>query len=221
MDILQLILIDMPPLPQFGQLANLASSIASKANPIGQAIQLGTSIFGAIQGAKMLKEARKINPLYVPYEINQSAKDMLGRQQMMLNARNPFQAAQTRAILGAQQNANANIARGAVDPAMAMQGFLASSAQADQAIGGQFMQEQQMQAQRDANLMNAQQVMIGEGDKLYKDKMNKYMLDMDRKTALQNAGRQTILNAGKDLASTFIAKGGYGSRMGIPGYGQG
>lgn len=195
-------------------LEKIIGSIAKASNPIGQAISLGTSIFGAIQGAKMLKQAKAIKPEYYAYgdkrllgNESQYAKDMLGNAQMQRNARNPYAASQTRAILGGQATAQAALQRGSVDPVMAMQGILASQAQADQSINNQFIQEQQMQGQRDANLMNAQGVMISEGDKVYQDRMNKFQFDTDMKMALQNAGRQTIINAGKDAASGFIAGG--------------
>lgn len=174
----------------------------------GLAIQAGTSIFGGIKGIQQLNEAKKIKPLYQKYQTSPYAKQMLGRAQQQLNARNIGSEMQRRNILASQANVGANITRGAIDPTMAMQGLLASQAMGDQAINQQFIQENQMQGQREANLMMGQKAMIEEGDKEYADMMNKYRMDTEMKNALRQAGTQSILNAGSGLASTaFGAQG--------------
>lgn len=175
---------------------------------VGLGMQAATSIFGGIKAAQQLKEAKKINPFYQKYEASPYAKQMLGRAQQQVNARSPFAEAQRRSILSSQANVGSNIRRGAVDPSMAMAGLLASQAMGDQAMNQQFIMDNQMQAQREANLMAGQQAMTLEGDKVYADMMNKYKMDLDRKTALRQAGVQGIMNAGSSLASTaFGAQG--------------
>lgn len=178
------------------------------------AVQAGSSIYGGIKGAQMLKQAKKINPLYNKYQTNQNAKDMLARQQMLLNARSPFAAARDRQIQSQSAATKAAIQRGAVDPTMAIQGILASQNAADDQINQQFAMENQMQQQREANLMNAQNVMIGEGTKEYEDMWRKYQMDTDQKNALRQAGTQSIVNAGSNLASSMI--GFYNVTKGLP-----
>lgn len=123
--------------------------------PLASVLGAGASIVGGLfnifSGSKMKREAKKIKPDYYGIEDprlkgmeSQYAKDMLGNAQMLRNARNPYAASQTRAIQGAQANAQAALQRGAVDPTIAMQSILASQAQADQSINNQFIQEQQM-----------------------------------------------------------------------------
>jgi hypothetical protein len=200
-------------------LGKIMGAVDKLGNPIGQALSLGTSIFGAIQGGKMLRQARGIKPEFFAYgdkrlqgNESQFAKDMLGRATMQLNARTPFAAQAQRGILGNQANALSSVQRNVIDPSQALAMTAALSAQTDKSIADQMMMEQQLQQQREGNLMNAQGVMISEGDKVYQDRMNKFNFDSNLKMALQNAGRQTIINAGKDAASSFLAGGkNYGS----------
>ena len=179
---------------------------------VGLGIQGLTSAFALAKGIQSLNEAKKIKPLYQKYETSPYAKQMLGRSQQLLNARNIGSEMQRRNILSSQANVGANITRGAIDPTMAMQGLLASQAMGDQAMNQQFIQEGQMQGQKEANLMASQQAMISEGDKVYADMMNKYKMDTDMKTALRQAGTQGIVNAGTSLAGTFMQAGGMKSQ---------
>lgn len=179
-----------------------------------------SSLFGAAKGAQALKRSKKIKPDYFAYGDSRLqgaespyAKQMLGLAQTQLNARSPLAAARERALLGSQANAMAGVQRAVTDPSQALAMTAAISAQTDQAISNQFMQEEAMKQQRMANLMNAQNVMIREGDKVYQDRMNKFMMDQQRKDALQQAGSQTIMNAGSNLASTLFSA--YGATKGI------
>jgi hypothetical protein len=181
---------------------------------IGGAAQIGTSIFNIFQGAKMMKDAKKINPDY--FGINDSrlngmesqyAKDMLGRSQTQVNARMTGAAARERQIQGSRAGTQAAIARGVVDPTMAMQAMLASQAQGDDQMNNQFMMENQFQQQKEANLMNAQGVMISERDKALQEKGMKYQMDMSQKNALRSAGQQSISSAGSALAGSFMGMG--------------
>lgn len=195
-------------------MGNFLSGLAKAANPIGLGLNLATSIFGAFQGAKMLKKAKQINPerfMYGDKRLlgNESpyAKQMLGLAQTQLNARNPFAAAQTRGILTNQSNAMANINRNVIDPSQALAMTSMLQGNTDEALFNQGLQEQNAYGQRLGNLQTAQGVMISEGDKVYKDRLDKYNTDMNMKMAYENAGRQTILNAGKDAASGFLSLG--------------
>lgn len=190
---------------------------------------IASSIFGAFKGAKSLKEAKKIKPEYYAYGDprllgNESpyAKQMLGQAQMQLNARNPFAAAQQRGILGSQANAMAGAQRAVTDPSQALAMTAALQANTDQALFGQAAQEQQAYQQRMGNLMGAQQVMISEGDKVYQDRLRKFMMDQERKDALQQAGTQSIINAGSSLGSSLLGlgkAGGFGKLFGGGGAG--
>ena len=171
-----------------------------------------SSVFGAAKGIQALNQSRKIKPDYFAYgdqrlQGNESpyAKQMLGLAQTQLNARTPFAAAQQRGILGSQANAMAGMERNVTDPSQALAMTAALQANTDQALFNQGMQEQQMYQQRLGNLANAQQTMIQEGDKVYQDRMRKFMMDQERKDSLQQAGSQTLMNAGANMASSMFA----------------
>jgi hypothetical protein len=181
-----------------------------------------SSLFGAAKGIQAMNQSRKIKPEYYAYgdprlQGNESpyAKQMLGLAQTQLNARSPFAAAQQRGILGSQANAMASAQRAVTDPSQALAMTAALQANTDQSLFNQGMQEQQLYQQRFGNLANAQQTMIREGDKVYDDRMNKFMMDQQRKDALQQAGAQTLMNAGSSLASGFF--GAQGLKMGSGG----
>lgn len=181
---------------------------------IGAGAQVAGGLFNIFQGAKMLKESKKIKPDYFGIDDkrlngmeSQYAKDMLGRAQTMLNARMTGAAARERQIQGSRAGTQAAIARGAVDPTMAMSAMLASQAQADDQSNQLFGLENQMQQQRDANLMNAQGVMISERDKALAEKNMKFQMDMSQKNALRNAGQQSISGGLSSIAGTFTGMG--------------
>lgn len=171
-------------------------------------------LFNIFQGAKMQREAKKIKPDY--YGINdprlqgmesQYAKDMLGRAQMQVNARMPGAAQRDRQIQAGMAGTQAAVARGAVDPSMAMQAMLASQAQAGQQIDQAAMMDAQFQQQREGQLMNAQQTMISERDKALNEKMNKFQMDMSQKNALRSAGQQAISSGISGIANTITGFG--------------
>jgi hypothetical protein len=176
---------------------------------------IASSVFGAVKGIQSLNQAKKIKPEYYEYgdprlvgKESTYARQMLGQAQMQLNARNPFAAAQQRGILGSQANAMAGAQRAVTDPSQALAMTAALQANTDQAMFGQAAQEQQAYQQRMGNLMGAQQVMISEGDKLYQDRMRKFNMDQERKDALQQAGTQSLINAGNSLSSSLLGRFG-------------
>lgn len=175
------------------------------------------SLFNIWQGAKMMKEAKKINPDY--YSINDSrmkgmeseyAKSMLGRAQMQVNARSPLAAVRERSIMAGTASTQSNILRGVVDPTMAMQGFLAAQKQGQANMDDQFAMEANMQQAAENRLINAQGTMISERDKILAEKMNKYQMDMSQKNALRSAGQQSISSGFSSLAGTLMGAGQMG-----------
>lgn len=164
---------------------------------------IGSTLYGAITGGKMLKEAKGIKPLYTSYEdiVRQQldpsnpAAQFQGMAQMQLNARNPFAAAQQRGILGSQANAMAGAQRAVTDPSQALAMTAALQAGTDQALFGQAGQEQQDYQRRFSNLAAALQNRSEENRFRFGTGFQKYQMDMDRKMALQNAGRQSQMQA--------------------------
>ena len=163
----------------------------------------GSTLYGLVTGGKMLKEARGIKPLYTSYEDiskqqldpSNPAAQFQGMAQMQLNARNPFAAAQQRGILESQANAMAGAQRVVTDPSQALAMTAALQANTGQALFGQAAQEQQDYQRRFTNLASAIQNRQDENRFRFGTGFQKYQIDMDRKTALQNAGRQTQMQA--------------------------
>jgi hypothetical protein len=162
------------------------------------------SIFGAVQGAKMLKEAKKINPQYKPYETSKAASEMLGLAQTRLNAINPMRAAAQRNVGTSQANTMAGISRNVTDPSQALAMAAGIQGQADQAFFNIGAQDQAMQQQNLANLMQAQNVMIGEDRMKYQDMLTKFQLDQAQKNALRSAGQQNILGAAQNISGSLF-----------------
>lgn len=171
---------------------------------MGLAMQGLSSLFGAIQGKKMLKEAKAINPNYKAYETSQAAKDMLGMNQTRLNAVSPMRAAAQRNIATSQANAMAGVNRNVTDSSQALALAAGLQGNADQALFNIGMQDQAFQQQNLANLMNAQNVMIGEDRTKYQDMLTKYQLDLNQKNALRSAGQQNILGAGQQISASLF-----------------
>lgn len=182
---------------------------------------IASSVFGAVKGIQSLNQAKKIKPQEFAYgderllgNESKYAKQMLGLAQTQLNARDPFAVAQQRGILGSQANAMAGAQRAVTDPSQALAMTAALQGNTNQALFQQGAAERQNYQQRLGNLTNAQGVMIQEGDKVYQDRMAKFMRDQQRKDALQQAGTQSIINAGSSLSSSMLGlgkAGGFGS----------
>jgi hypothetical protein len=175
---------------------------------VGTAISAGAGLLGALAGGKQKRQANKINPVYRPYETSQSAKDMMGMAQTNLNARNPLAEMQKRAALGSQANAMAGVQRNSVDASQNLAMAGAIQGQTDQALGQLSMQDEAQAQQRMSNLMNAQNVMIGEDRMKYQDMLQKYQMDTDQKMSLENVGNQNIVGGLGQIGSTMIASAG-------------
>jgi len=190
---------------------------------------IASSVFGAIKGIQSLSQAKKIKPQDYAYgderllgNESKYAKQMLGLAQTQLNARDPFAVAQQRGILGSQANAMAGAQRAVTDPSQALAMTAALQGNTNQAMFQQGLAERQGYQQRLGNLTGAQGVMIQEGDKVYQDKMQKFMRDQARKDALQQAGTQSLINAGTSLSSSLLGMGkagGFGKMFGGGGGG--
>ena len=188
--------------------------IKSAATPIGLIAQTGATAYGIAEGIAMSKQAKKIDPKYYQYGDpklqgyeSPYAKQMMGLAQTQLNARSPYAAGQQRSILSSQAGAQAAGQRAITDPSQLLAMSPVYQGVAGQQEFNRAAQEQQQYQQKLSQLTGAQQVMIGEGDKTYQDRLRKYQMDMDLKQALASAGRQTTLSSMQNLASTFLAAG--------------
>lgn len=190
------------------KLGKVASGIGSAAPIIGLIGGIGSAISGFKQGRQLKKEAAGINPVYNKYETSQAAREMLGLAQTRLNAINPMRAAAQRNVGTSQANTMAGISRNVTDPSQALAMAAGIQGQADQAFFNIGAQDQAMQQQNLANLMQAQNVMIGEDRMKYNDMMNKFMIDQNRKDMLRQASMNSTASAWGGLSKLGFAAGG-------------
>ncbi len=196
------------------------TDILGKANPIAAGIGavggIAQGIFGLIQGAKMLKEAKKINPVYKAYETSPYAKAGLGLAQISMGAKNPALAAAERQMMAGQANALAAGQRAGLGPAEQAAMALASQGQMESGIERLGQQNLAFYQQNKADLFRAQEAMTGEERMKYQDMITKFQMDREQKNMLRSAGQQNIIGGLGRIAST-----GYGlAGMSTPGGGN-
>lgn len=162
------------------------------------------SIFGAFQGAKMLKEAKKIKPVWEEYKTSPYASAALGLAQTTMGARNPARAAMERQMLASQANVLASGQRAGLTPTQQAQMALASQGQMEQGIeklGGMDMAFQQ---QNRADLYRALDAMTGEERMKFQSMAMKFDREQAQKNALRSAGQQNIAGAADALGASFF-----------------
>jgi hypothetical protein len=173
----------------------------------GSGMKAVGGLFGMFQGNKLLKEAKKINPLYEKYQTSGAAKAMAGMAQTNLNAVNPLFAAQQRQIAGSQANAMAGLNRGAMDASQLIAGAAGMQAQSDQASFNLGMQEMANRNQNMQNWIQAQNILLGEDRTKYQDMLNKYQLDLNQKNLMRTAGMNAIAGGAGQIGAGLTQSG--------------
>lgn len=189
---------------------------------VGVASSLAGGVKGILSGIQQNKEAKKINPVWKDYTGSQAAKDMLGMASTRANSRNPYAEANRRAALGAQANSLSAIKRTSLDPSQALALASASQGQLDQTLFNQGQQDLAYEQQNMANLMNAQNTMIGEDRFMNEQMKEKYAMDLSQKNALKTAATQSIVGGLQNIGSGLISAGmaGAGGAAGKAGGGM-
>lgn len=149
------------------------------------------------------KLAEKIKPVRVDYQESPYAKEMYGAAKLGMNGRMAGAAQAEANIQQSQANTLGATQRGATSAAQFL--ALASAAQqgTNNAYGNLGVAEAQDQQRRLGNLMNAQNTMIGEGDKVYNDKMQKYLEESQTKAALLSSSMQNKFNGVSAIGGFF------------------
>lgn len=155
----------------------IAGGVLGAAGLIGKAIQRGKS-------NREMDRLMKQNPAY---QKNPIAQQRLALAQSLLNARTPGYVSAERNIYTNQANQLGGVQRNATDAAQAlavMSGIGANTNQAFQNLADQESQDYQWKL---SNLNNAQELAIGEDDKLYNDDVRRYQDTVQMKGAqMQN-----------------------------------
>lgn len=166
-------------------------------------------IINAIQGFGLARKQRKmadqiqLNEADRIYNASPYAKQMLGNAQMQRGAQMPgIGIAQSQMAQG-QVNALNAFQRGAGSGAGFLAAAAASQAQMNRDALGLSQQQAAFQQQQNANYNNALGVMIGEGDKEYTSRLNRYTQDAAVKSGLINASLQNKANAWGSIGGTL------------------
>lgn len=188
----------------------LLGKIASAGSGIGLAANLAQGIFGIFQGAKMLKEAKKIKPVWENYKTSPYASAGLGLAQTTMGARNPARAAMERQLYTGAANVAAQGQRAGLTPTQQASLALSSLGQVEQGVEKLGAMDMAFQQQNRADLYRALDTMTGEERMKFQSMAMKFDREQAQKNALRSAGQQNIAGAIGRIGSA-----GYGaSRLG-------
>jgi hypothetical protein len=183
--------------------------------PLGGLVVAGIgSAVGIGKGIADLSRAKKIKPVYNPFEISESAKRMQGLAQAQLNARAPGAASRERGIQGSQANTMAAVGRGVTDSATALQMAAASQAQTGRELSSMQDADAQYYQGAIARLFGAEQNMQQQEAMKYQEDFRKYQMDAQMKEALRSEGFQGIVGGLQNMGGMMMASG-----MKLPGLG--
>lgn len=156
---------------------------------IGGAAQLGQTIYGMVQGSKMMREAQQVEKpeFQVQQEFEQNRALTLNRY----NAANPF-IAQASANLN-RQTASATIAaqQTAADSAAALQALSGVTSGAQNQQANLMAQATQMQDTRFGDVIAANQALAADKNRVVQQRQQDYMLAQQQRMV----GQQNIMNA--------------------------
>jgi hypothetical protein len=189
---------------------------------VGSIVGAGIGVIGAVGGminsfttaSKLNRMANAITPVDPTYGVSQYAKDRLSLAQNLLNARMPGASTIERGIQTNQATQENSVNRTATDSAMALSTLGQVQGQSNRAMSNLGVQEQQDYYNREANLSNAQQGMVAEGDKVYQDQLRDYQEKEALKNAYMGAAMQDKAQAWSSLSSTGIGAMGVAKQMG-------
>lgn len=151
--------------------------------------------------------ANQIDPQYHAYQTSPYAKQELGTAQQLFNGR-MFGAADQERNIGASQAQFVNNAQNnATDSSQLLALGGLSQGQSNNAYQNLQIQEGQNKYNLLGNLNQAYQTMVGEGDKVYQDQMQKYQMDTQQKEELKNSAFANIFGGIGDLSSLGIMGG--------------
>lgn len=167
---------------------------------IGTGLSAASSLGKMLFGKKQNKLASGINPQFQQYTTSPYAQRQLALAQNLFGGRMAGAGAQEQNILNNQATTSANISRNVSDSARALALTGAVQGQTNEALGNLGMQEAQNKYNMLGNLNQAYGQMIGEGDKEYQSKLQKYMIDKQEQAALRESGSQNIFGGIGDIA---------------------
>lgn len=175
--------------------------------PVGLIAAGVGGIFKMFQGAKQRRLANKVVIPDANYEISPYAKNVMAEANRLKNSQ---MAGYANAVDNIQQNqatALGSIGRNATSGAQALQMIAASQGISDNSMNDLSTQQQQYSQNMLENWNNANQTMIGEGDKLFQDKVRKQNMKIAEKNALMGASTQNTGGGINDLINSLLFSG--------------
>lgn len=169
--------------------------------PLPLLVGLGVGLAGAIGKAigrgKANKQMDTLLAKNPAYSENPLAKQRLGLAQTLLNARMPGAVAVERNLFTNQATQLNRLDRGATDASQALAAAAGIGAQTDTSLNQLGVNEAQDYQRRLANLSDAQQGVITEGDKVFQDKTRRY----NDEFAVRGAQQQNRQNTWGDISN--------------------
>jgi hypothetical protein len=182
---------------------------------IAAGVTAGSALFKVGKGINQNRLANEVEVPDANYTTSPYAQSMLDEAKRIRNAAMPGSAEAARGIYGAQGNAMDAIGRNATSGVQALALLAATQGNTAQAFNNQRLQEGQYDAQTLANLNNADQGMINEGDKIYQAALQRRQEAIAEKNALRGASTQNIGGGVNDLqnAAFLLATSGVGNKQ--------
>lgn len=175
------------------------------------------SLFGLVNGIGQLIKSNRIKADRPEYEIPDETKQMLALRQNLLNAGMPGEQQAQQDIYTNQANALAGAARGASDQSQYLGLLGAAQAATNNATNNLATQHAQNYMNNLDGLERAQQGMTAAKDKEWElNKYYPYLMQLQQKYQLKNAGNQNLVNGISGLSSLSSAFGGSGGGSQMP-----
>jgi hypothetical protein len=161
---------------------------------------------------KQKKQAALIHPDRMMYQTSPFALENKALAQNAYNGRMAGAASAESNIQQAQANAFGNASRNASSGSQLLAMGAALQGQSDNSYANLAGREAQNKQAMLGQLMGANQGLIGEGDKVYNDKLLKYNEDTDAKNALLSSSIQNKFGGWTGIANTAMAKQAQGNQ---------
>jgi len=159
----------------------------------GAALSGVSGLFGLVNGIGQLLKSKRMNPVRPEYQIPEETRQQLALQQNLLNAEMPGEQQQRQDIYTNQANTLGSLARGASDQSQYLAGLGAVQGQTNSAFNNLGVQRAQNYYNNLSGLERAQQNMAAARDKAFElNQLDPYLMQMQQKYQLQNAGNQNI-----------------------------
>jgi hypothetical protein len=202
-------------LPSYAPMAGNVPQETGSSSSLNPGILAGAgSLFGLVNGIGQILKSKRMNPVRPQYEIPDETKQMLGLRENLLNAEMPGEQQARQDIATTQANAMSNVARGASDQGQYLGLLGALQGQANKSYNNLATEQAQNYNANVAGLERAQQVMAAAKDKQWElNKYDPYLMQLQRKYQLQNAGNQNIESGISGLSSLAGASGSSGGGM--------